>query len=68
MYSKMCTKVKKRNSYCVKLIGDEEFFEVEYFLYHKTSLHVFAVGRKLCIVGGVLNNRVPHIKEVKLDR
>ncbi|XP_076113737.1 uncharacterized protein LOC143082060 [Mytilus galloprovincialis] len=67
MYSRLCTKVKKRNSYSIKLSGDEQYFEVEYFLCHKASLHVFAVGRKLVIVGGVLVSRVPHIKEVKLE-
>lgn len=68
MYSKLCTKVKKRNSYCIRLTETNDFMEVEYYLYHVASNHVFAVGKCLRVVGGVLSDRVPHTKEVEYDR
>ena len=68
IYSKSCTKVKKRNSYSVKMVEEDNSMEIDYFLFHKLTEHVFAVGRRLLIVGPMLSNRMPHIPEVRLDK
>ena len=71
IYSKLCTKVKKRNSFTVTMTGNLELgniFEVHYFLEHQPSLHVFAVGKKVKTVGGVLPANALHIQRAEYTR
>ena len=66
MYSKSCSRVKRRNSYTIQLDRTLEdgarVIEVDYYIVNKTTKHVFAVGKKLKPVTGVLQNRVPHLQ------
>ncbi|XP_052212666.1 uncharacterized protein LOC127831685 [Dreissena polymorpha] len=71
VYSKLCSKVRKRNSYTWAVtstaddLEDGSILEIEYFLVHKRTMQVFAVGKKLKTVGGVLPGNAPHIQRVQ---
>ena len=74
MYSKLCSKVKKRNSYTFTISSAVEdydigsMFETEYFLVHKETMHVFAVGKRLKGVGGVFPGNAVQIQRVQYSR
>ena len=68
MYSKLCSKVKKRNSYTVSVsenVQDNRILEVHYFLINKETSQVFAVGKTLQHIGGVLQTNVPHLQKAE---
>lgn len=66
MYSKSCSRVKRRNSHTIQLTSTygngARAIEVDYYLVNKSTRHVFAVGRMLKAVHGILPNRVPHLQ------
>jgi hypothetical protein len=67
MYSKKCSRVKRRNSYTIALhspLGNGcEIVQVEYFLVHKVSERVYAVARALKVHQFALPRRLPQVKE-----
>ena len=66
VYSKSCSKIKKRNSYTAAVVTTEMvdgyFFEIDYFIFNKSSRHVFAVGQLLHASVGMLLINAPHIQ------
>ena len=66
MYSKSCSRVRRRNSYTLQLakpLQDGSLaIEVDYYLINIINRHVFAVGKRLKPVRGVLAKRVPHLQ------
>jgi hypothetical protein len=70
MYSKMCTKVKKQNSYTIQLLkkldsNDEAtVIEVYRYLMEIASRKVFAVCRLAVSSGSILPRRVQHLQKI----
>ncbi|KAL5020963.1 hypothetical protein ScPMuIL_000118 [Solemya velum] len=69
MYSKVCAKVKKQNSYTIYLersMNNEEdakAIEVNIYIMEKITKKVFAIGRLLNFSGPILQRRVPHLQK-----
>ena len=67
MFSKKCSRVVKRNSYCIKMVNGN-VAEIDYYLLHKDTKKVFAVCRKMVPVGSILPNRLPHLQTLEKSR
>lgn len=70
MYCSSCSKVKKQNSFSIafeqKSTDDIIGMEVNHFLLHKDTRHVFAVGKMLAAKGNIIDRRVPHLQKLEL--
>ncbi|KAL5011498.1 hypothetical protein ScPMuIL_004363 [Solemya velum] len=72
MFSKGCTKVRKQNSYTIKLNnvvegleGNGDIIEVASYVMEKRSKKVFAIGQLMTSTGSILPRRVPHLQKIE---
>lgn len=63
MYSLATKKVKKQNSYTIRLYNGSAL-EVDRYLLHLESGDVFASGRSIELSASILPNRVQHIQKM----
>jgi len=72
MYCKGCTRVKKQNSYTIKLNttvegteGNGDIIVVANYVMEKKSRKVFAIGQLMISVGSILPRRAPHLQIIE---
>ncbi|KAK3107405.1 hypothetical protein FSP39_013796 [Pinctada imbricata] len=72
LYSKNCTRVKKRNSYTIEIaqqhLDGSDIMQVDYFLMKKDTKQVVAVCTLLRMVRPVVRGRAPHCQIVEKQR
>ncbi|XP_069108908.1 uncharacterized protein [Argopecten irradians] len=72
MYSKSCLRVKKQNSYTIKLerpvqMKDKtcQLVEVQSYVMVKSSRKVFAIGRVMEFSGSIIPRRMPQMQKIE---